>query len=172
MSGLVLWVTGKPSSGKSTFAGRLKERLIDSGTSCCLLDGDEVRQALKPAPGYTESERDEFYKTLANLAALVARQNLVAIVPATASKRSYREYARSIAPAFIEVFVDVPQSEVEARDAKGLYRAVRQGQLKNVPGADLPFEAPLEADVVAQGGLDGEALAKAARSVQLKLEGT
>ena len=161
MSGVVVWITGKPSSGKSTFARAALEALHGEGTLACVLDGDDVRGALCPTPGYSEEARDAFYETLGNLAALLAEQGQCVLVPATASRAEFRHRAKRRAPAFLEVFVDASQEEVEARDAKGLYRAVREGRAQGVPGADAPFEAPQDADVVARGGRDTEALAAA-----------
>ena len=166
MSGVVVWVTGKPSSGKSTFALKLHEALERDGVHAMLLDGDEVRRALVPVPGYDERGRDDFYATLGNLAALVARAGAVALVPATAHLRRFRDRAREVAPAFVEVWVDVPADEVAARDAKGLYAAVREGRLSGVPGADLEYEAPLRPDVVVEGGFDDEGVQRVATLIR------
>ena len=157
-TGVVVWLTGKPSCGKSTLGKRVQQALAQRGTAACLLDGDEVRRSLVPPPGYDSEARDGFYATLANLAALLARQGFVVLVPATAHARAFRERARSLAPRFVEVFVDVPQGELERRDAKGLYAAVHAGDLTGVPGADLPYEPPAHPDVVASGGKDERAI--------------
>ncbi len=158
MNGVVVWMTGKPSSGKSTLAQSVRERLVELGTPSCVLDGDEVRSAFVPRHGYDPKSRDEYYSTLANLAAVLSRQGLVVVVPATAHLRVFRERARRVAPAYIEVYVEASQEEVEARDAKGLYRAVREGRAGGVPGADLGYEVPSDPEIVAHGGRDPEAL--------------
>jgi adenylylsulfate kinase len=149
-TGAVVWVTGLPSSGKSTFAARLQARLREAGRPSCTLDGDEVRRALVPAPGYTPEARDAFYATLARLAALLATQGLVVLVPATAHRAAYRAEARALAPRFVEVHVAVPAEECRRRDAKGLYAA----GLPDLPGADTAYEPPEAPDVVAAGGHD------------------
>ncbi len=154
MSGAVVWLTGLPSSGKSTLAHELFTSLRRSRRAAALLDGDEVRDALVPRPGYSAAERDAFYATLGRLAALLARQGLIVAVAATAHRRAWREAARSLSPRFIEVFIDVPPDECRARDAKGLYA---QG-VRDLPGADLQYEAPESPDVVASGGEDAAAL--------------
>jgi adenylylsulfate kinase len=154
MSGVVVWFTGRPSSGKSTLAEHVRARLDRATTPSCLLDGDALRRALTPRPGYDPKSRDEFYATLAKVAALLANQDLVVLVAATAHLRAFRERARKIAPAFVEVFVNAKVEEVEARDTRGLYRAVREGRIGGVPGADLGYEAPTSPDVVASGGQD------------------
>ena len=159
MTGAVVWVTGLPSSGKSTFAERAVAGLRTAGTPALLLDGDEVRAALEPAPGYDAAGRDAFYRTLARLAALAAGQGLVAVVAATAHKRSHREFARALAPRLLEVFLDVPLAECARRDPKGLYARAAAGSLAALPGVGEPYEAPGAPDVVARGGRDEDALA-------------
>jgi len=158
VNGCVVWITGLPSSGKSTLAARLARRLADSGTPPLVLDGDAVRTALDPAPGYDAPGRDAFYRTLARLAGLAARQGIVVIVAATAPRRSHRACARAAAPRLLEVFVDVPVEECARRDAKGLYARARAGELATLPGAGEPYEVPEAPDVVARGGEDEDAL--------------
>lgn len=153
MTGVVVFVTGLPSAGKSTFAKRLCER-----TTAVLLDGDEVRSALVPPPGYDDAGRRAFYRTLGGLAGLLARQGHVVVVAATANLREHRAHARAESPRFIEVFVDVDADECAMRDAKGLYAAVRRGAARDLPGADAPYEAPSGPHVVAKGGLDDHAI--------------
>lgn len=161
-TGVVVWVTGLPSAGKSTLAEALASELRVRGASVCLLDGDQVRASLVPEPGYSPEGRAHFYETLARLAALVARQGLVAIVAATAHRRVFRERARELAPAFIEVWVDTPLGECAKRDAKGLYAAASEpaGGARGLPGVDEEYEAPEAADVVAHGGQDLYALSE------------
>ena len=150
MSGVVVWITGLPSSGKSTLAQLLQRRLREAGHPSLVLDGDEVRGALVPAPGYAPEARDAFYATLARLAALAAAQGLVVVVPATAHRAAYREEAKRLTPAFIEVHVAVDAEECRRRDAKGLYA----GHTTGLPGADLAYEPPAAPDIVASGGAD------------------
>ena len=161
--GTVVWITGRPSSGKSALGERLRKRFLHAKRPVVLLDGDAVRAAMKPAVGYNEQARCDFYESLANLAALFAHQGLVVIVPATAHLRAYRQRAREVAPHFIEVYVHVPAERCAERDAKGLYAAVREGRVRGVPGADLPYEAPEAPDVIALGGYDDEAITKIVR---------
>lgn len=158
MSGAVVWLTGLPSSGKSTLAQRLLLRLRGAGRPAALLDGDEVRAALVPRPGYTSTERDSFYATLAQLAALLARQGLIAIVAATANRRAYRDQARVLAPRFIEVYLDVTAEVCRQRDAKGLYARAAEGAAPDLPGAGAGYEPSAAPEVVARGGEDGIAL--------------
>lgn len=152
MSGAVVWLTGLPQSGKSTLARRIAAAL---GSGCCVLDSDEVRQAIVPAHGYDDRGRDDFYATLAHLAALLARQELIVLVPATANRRAYRDRARVAAPRFVEVYVAAAADECARRDTKGLYRA----ELEHLPGTGAPYEPPAQPDVVASGGEDDTAVA-------------
>jgi adenylylsulfate kinase len=148
MSGVVVWICGLPSSGKTTLARRVAERLRGEARPTLILDGDDVRAALVPAPGYDDDAREAFYDTLGRLAALAARQGLVVLVPATASRRAFRARARAIAPAFVEVWVDTPIEECRRRDAKGLYAS----GTPSLPGVDMPFEPPEAPDVVVRPG--------------------
>jgi adenylylsulfate kinase len=159
-SGRVVWITGFPSSGKSTLATTLRDRLCEARVACCLLDGDAVRDALVPRPGYDDVSRGHFYETLSKLAALLAGQELVVLVAATAHRRSYRERARALAPRFLEVWVNVPLEECRSRDAKGLYAAHAEGAVSLLPGQDADYEPPVNPDVVARGGRDAEAVAQ------------
>ena len=155
MSGAVVWLTGLPSSGKSTLAWAIRERLARPS---CVLDGDELRGALVPAPGYGDRARDEFYATLGNLAALLARQGLVVLVPATAHTRALRARARAAAPRFIEVHVATPATECAARDPKGLWAAAARDENTKLPGVGVDYEPPEAADVTASGGHDRAAV--------------
>jgi adenylylsulfate kinase len=158
VSGVVAWLTGLPSSGKSTLARRAQARLRGQGVTAVLLDGDEVRRALVPAPGYAHAERDAFYETLARLAALLASQGLVVLVASTAHRRAYRLRARALAPRFVEVHVATPLDECERRDARGLWAAARAGTAPLLPGAGLAYEPPEAPEVIALGGQDEPAL--------------
>jgi adenylylsulfate kinase len=164
-AGAVVWITGRPSSGKSALAERVRKRLVYAQRPVVLLDGDAVRAAMKPPIGYDERARKDFYETLANLAALFAAQGLVVLVPATAHLREYRFRAKELAPRYIEVYVHVSAERCAERDAKGLYAAVREGRVTGVPGADLPYDVPEAPDVIALGGYDEEAIGKILRMV-------
>jgi adenylylsulfate kinase len=152
--GSVVWITGLPSSGKSTLAAAVHAELVAIGAPTCTLDGDAVRAALVPQPGYSARDRDAFYATLAHLAALLAAQGLTVLVPATAHRAAYRADARAWAPRFVEVHVRTPAAECRRRDAKGLYAAAT----RDLPGLDLDYEAPASPEVVATGGRDPEAV--------------
>jgi adenylylsulfate kinase len=156
-TGAVFYFTGPPSSGKSRLARNVARRLAQQGVQPVSIDGDELRAALEPAPGYDDASRDAFYETLARLGGLFARQGHVVLVAATAHLRRYRDRARAEAPRFVEVLLDTPLEECHRRDAKGLYEKVREGALSNVPGADLEYEAPVAPELRASGGDDERA---------------
>ncbi len=148
-------MTGLPASGKSTLAARVRERL---GGAAVLLDGDEVHRALGPSPAYDAASRDAFYATLARLAALLARQGHVVLVPATAPRRAHRESARALAANFVEVHVRTPLAECERRDPKGLFARARRGEAPDLPGIGAPYEPPAAPEIVADGGEDEAAV--------------
>jgi adenylylsulfate kinase len=167
MSGTVVWITGLPSSGKSALAERTWKELVRAKCPCVLLDGDAVRAAIRPSPGYTEEAREAFYETLGNLAAMLAHQGLVVLVPATSHRRVHRERARRACPRFIEVHVKTPADACEERDAKGLYRQVREGKISGLPGVDVAYEEPEAPDLVALGGYDEDALRRIVKACGL-----
>jgi len=166
MTGAVVWVFGLPSAGKSTLAGILAGRLRAGGRAVLLLDGDEVRLALDPAPGFDEASRAAFYRTLAGLAALAARQGLVAVVAATSNRRAHREEARRRWPDLLEIFVDVPIEECARRDSKGLYAKARRGEAPSLPGVGDVFERPERPDLRATGGDDPAVAAEVLRRLR------
>ena len=156
--GAVVWITGLPGSGKSTLAARLSERLARAGRATALLDGDAVRGALVPAPGYAPAERDAFYATLGRLAALLSAQGLLVLVAATAPRRAHRDEARRLAPRFVEVWVRTSAEDCARRDTKGLWALGRSGAAPHLPGIGAPYEPPARPEVSAAGGEDREAV--------------
>jgi adenylylsulfate kinase len=158
MSGAVVWLTGLPSSGKSHLARRIRAQLDQDGRACCILDGDRVRELLRPKPGYSPAERDAFYETLGGLAVELAEQGLIVLVPATANRRAYRDQIRARTSHFIEVWLTASLEECRARDAKGLYAQFSSGEVHGIPGQDLTYEAPERAEVRAHGGEDDAAM--------------
>ena len=166
MAGAVVWFTGLPSSGKSCLARRVRARLDQEGRPCCILDGDRVRDLLRPTPGYTDAARDAFYQTLGGLAVELAEQGLIVLVPATANRRTYRDQVRARFNHFVEVWMTAPVDECRKRDAKGLYAHFADGEVHGLPGEDVVYEAPEFAQVTAHGGQDDEALSKILRCLK------
>jgi adenylylsulfate kinase len=148
MNGQVLWITGRPATGKSTLAKGLLQVLADRGVSTLWLDSDDLRPFLTPNPTYSEPERDQFYKAVGHLAALGARGGVFVVVSATASKRTYRDAVRALVPHFTEVWLTCDREELRRRDVKGLYRAAESGEIQNLPGVGADYESPKTAEVV------------------------
>jgi adenylylsulfate kinase len=146
-SSFAVWITGLPASGKSTIAARLKPLLERQGLTVEILESDEVRRSLTPAASYSQEERDVFYRALAFTGSRLVAHGVTVIFDATASRRSYREFARRLIPHFVEVAIECPLSVCMERDKKGTYRKGQQGASKTVPGLQAPYEAPLHPDV-------------------------
>jgi bifunctional enzyme CysN/CysC len=139
-----LWLTGLPGSGKSTIANLLEKRLFAAGRHTYLLDGDNVRHGLSRDLGFTEADRVENIRRVAEVAKLMVDAGLIVIASFISPFRAEREFARSLfrPGEFLEIFVDTPLAECERRDTKGLYAKARRGELKNLTGIDSPYERP------------------------------
>jgi bifunctional enzyme CysN/CysC len=148
----VVWFTGLSGSGKSTIANRLDQLLHSQGVHTMLLDGDNVRHGLNKDLGFTEADRIENIRRIAEVAKLMADAGLVVLVSFISPFRADRELARSLigSERFCEVFVDAPLEVAEQRDPKGLYRKARLGQLAHFTGIDSPYEAPEQPDITVE----------------------
>ncbi len=149
----LLWITGLPAAGKSTVADRLEQKLHAAGVHTYLLDGDNVRHGLNRDLGFTEQDRVESVRRVAEVAKLMVDAGLVVIVSMISPFRSERRMARDLVSEgeFVEVFVDTPLAVCESRDPKGLYRRARAGELINFTGIDSPYEPPEAAEIVLKG---------------------
>lgn len=139
-----IWFTGLSGSGKSTIANLLEKRLLAEGRHTYLLDGDNVRHGLNRDLGFTEADRVENIRRIAEVAKLMVDAGLIVLVSFISPYRAERRMARELFPAgeFVEVFVDTPLEECERRDPKGLYAKARRGELQNFTGIDSSYEAP------------------------------
>jgi len=148
--GRIVWLTGLSGAGKSTIANLVDRRLHALGRHTYLLDGDNVRHGLNRDLGFTEEDRVENIRRVAEVARLMADAGLIVITAFISPFRAERRVARELMPQgeFIEVFVDAPLEVAEARDVKGLYAKARAGQLKNFTGIDSPYEPPEQAEIV------------------------
>jgi len=140
----VLWFTGLSGAGKSTIANILEKKLAAEGRHTYILDGDNVRHGLNKDLGFTDADRVENIRRVAEVARLMADAGLITLVSFISPFRAERDMARKLMPEgrFFEVFVDTPLAVAEGRDVKGLYAKARAGQLKHFTGIDSPYEAP------------------------------
>ena len=145
----VLWFTGLSGSGKSTIANELEKQLFAMGRRTYVLDGDNVRHGLNKDLGFTQEDRIENIRRVAEVAKLMVDAGLIVITTFISPYRADRAIARSLfAPGeFFEVFIDTPVELCEQRDPKGLYKKARRGEIKNFTGIDSAFEVPEEADI-------------------------
>jgi bifunctional enzyme CysN/CysC len=140
----VLWLTGLSGSGKSTIANELEKELYRLGHRTYVLDGDNVRHGLNKDLGFTQEDRVENIRRVAEVAKLMVDAGLIVICTLISPYRADREMARALFQEgeFFEVFVDTPLEVCEARDPKGLYKKARSGELKNFTGIDQQYENP------------------------------
>ena len=154
----VLWFTGLSGAGKSTIANLVEKRLHARGCHTFTLDGDNVRHGLNRDLGFTDEDRVENIRRVAEVAKLMTDAGLIVLVSFISPFRAERQMARERFGdgEFIEIFVDVPLEVAESRDVKGLYRKARAGQIPNFTGIDSPYEAPENPELRLYA--DGEAL--------------
>jgi bifunctional enzyme CysN/CysC len=145
----VLWFTGLSGAGKSTIANLVERQLHADGRQTYLLDGDNVRHGLNKDLGFTDEDRIENIRRVGEVARLMVDAGLIVLVSFISPFRAERQLARSLVEPgeFFEVFVDTPLATAEARDAKGLYKKARRGELPNFTGIDSPYEPPENPEV-------------------------
>ncbi|MFT6643572.1 MAG: bifunctional enzyme CysN/CysC [Patiriisocius sp.] len=147
--GRVLWFTGLSGSGKSTIANALEQVLHSQGIRTYILDGDNVRHGLNKDLGFTDADRVENIRRIAEVAKLMVDAGLVVLTAFISPFRSERDMARGMFEEgeFAEIYVDTPLDVAEARDPKGLYKKARRGELPNFTGIDSEYQSPLEAEL-------------------------
>ncbi|MFK5979967.1 MAG: sulfate adenylyltransferase subunit CysN [Rhizobiaceae bacterium] len=140
----ILWFTGLSGSGKSTIANFVEKKLTALGRHTYLLDGDNVRHGLNKDLGFTDADRVENIRRIAEVSKLMVDAGLITLVSFISPFRSERRLARELVEKdeFFEIYVDTPLEVAEARDVKGLYKKARAGDLKNFTGIDSPYEEP------------------------------
>ncbi len=145
----VLWFTGLSGSGKSTIANELEKKLFEMGHRTYVLDGDNVRHGLNKNLGFTQEDRVENIRRVAEVAKLMVDAGLIVITTFISPYRADRDMARTLfgSGEFFEIFVDTPLGVCEQRDPKGLYKKARKGEIKNFTGIDSAYEAPQRADI-------------------------
>lgn len=148
MAPFALWLTGLPASGKSAIVARLLPKLASLDMTAEVLESDAVRRILTPEASYSKEERALFYRALGFMGARLLAHGVNVIIDATASRRAYREFARTLIPDLLEVSVECPLQVCMDRDKKGTYRRGLQGESSTVPGLQEPYEAPLSPDLI------------------------
>lgn len=160
--GKVIWFTGLSGSGKSTLANALEKDLHSRGMRTYILDGDNIRHGLNKDLGFTDEDRVENIRRIAEVAKLMMDAGLIVMTAFISPFRREREMARDLIGSenFIEVYVDTPLAVCEERDVKGLYKKARAGQIPNMTGINSPYEAPTEPELIVHGfGADIDAIA-------------
>ena len=141
---VMIWFTGLSGSGKSTIAIALERELHKRGLLCRILDGDNIRSGINNNLGFTEADRIENIRRIAEVSKLFVDTGIITIAAFISPSNDIREMAAKIIGKddFLEVYVSTPIEECERRDVKGLYAKARRGEIKNFTGISAPFEAP------------------------------
>lgn len=140
----VIWLTGLSGSGKTTLASALEKRLFELNYFCQILDGDNVRSGINKNLGFTEEDRIENIRRIAEVSKLFMNCGIILICAFISPTNEIRHMAKNIIGKddYLEVFVNTPLEICEQRDPKGLYKKARKGEIKNFTGISSPFEAP------------------------------
>lgn len=149
--GATIWITGLPSSGKSTMGAAVEERLVEQGRSAYLLDGDNLRCGICGDLGFSREDREANVGRVGELARLFADSGAIAVValvsPYEHTRREVRERHERDGLPFFEVFIDTPVALCAERDPKGLYARARAGNLDGFTGVDDPYQPPQSPDL-------------------------
>jgi adenylylsulfate kinase len=153
-TGCVIWLTGLPSSGKTTLAENLAQLLRDADLPVEVLDGDEVRRTISADLGFSARDRREHAIRVVYLSKLLIRNGINVIVPLISPYRETRQFARNELQPFFEVYVNCPLEECIRRDVKGLYARALKGEIKEFTGVSDPYEPPLDPEVMVETHLE------------------
>ena len=171
LSGATVWLTGLSGSGKSTIANELARELLNTSRLAYILDADNLRHGLSAGLGYSDDDRSENIRRVAEVACLFADAGIVAIVPIISPFIASREHARKIHHdnelAFVEVHVATPIEECERRDTKSLYSKVRSGEMTGLSGVDSVYEPPKSPEITV--GANSETLEQSVAMIMAKL---
>ena len=150
--GCTLWMTGLSASGKSTVAAALEQALLQDGLHAYRLDGDNIRHGLNNNLGFSADDRAENIRRIGEVAKLFADAGMITITsfisPYASDRRQARKLHEEAGLPFFEVYVNVPLTEAERRDPKGMYKKARAGEIKGFTGIDDPYEEPQDAEMV------------------------
>ena len=152
-----LWLTGLPGSGKSAIAKRLRAKLHNRGVHSHILSTDDLRKVMTPNPTYSEEEREHVYATIVYIASILNQNGINAIIDGTGNRQKYREYARMVLRKFALVYVRCPLQVCIAREKRRgqgvstlseIYQKSMDGRSTTVPGVNVPYEEPEDAEIV------------------------
>jgi bifunctional enzyme CysN/CysC len=146
---LTLWFTGLSGSGKSTLANEVEKRLFSDGKHTMLLDGDNIRMGLNKNLGFSEKDRIENIRRIAEVAKLMNDAGLIVLTAFISPYIEDRLKARNVigTDSFIEIYISTPIEECEKRDVKGLYKKARNGDISNFTGISAPYEIPTNPEI-------------------------
>lgn len=159
-----VWLTGLPGSGKSAIARRLRSKLHSRGVHSQILSTDELRMVMTPNPTYREDERERVYSTIVYIANILNENGINVIIDGTGNRSKYRDFARRTLKKFALVYVRCPLEVCVAREKRrsgrlgapeGIYEKGLDGRSTTVPGINLPYEEPSDADLVVDSSLIG-----------------
>ena len=142
-----IWLTGKPSAGKTTAAQLLAERFREAGAKVEVLDGDAMRTHLCKDLGFTKEDRDENIRRIGFVCELLSSHGIIAIAACVSPYRAARAEVRARIPNFVEVYVECPVEVLVERDTKGLYKKALAGQVLHFTGISDPYEPPLDPEI-------------------------
>ena len=168
LHGATLWFTGLPSSGKSTIAREVYQRLLDRGLPVELLDGAEVRESLSRGLSFSKEDREEHIRRMGYVAKLLSRNGVIAVCAAVSPYRATRDEVRRNTRRFVEVFVECPVDVAEQRDTDGWYAKARRGEVAEFTGVNAPYEPPVSPEVHIRS--DRESVDEAVTKVLARLE--
>lgn len=148
--GIVIWLSGLPCSGKTTIGSGLENQLKNEGFIVRMLDGDITRKGICSDLGFSEKDRKENIRRIAEISRLLADTGIITICAFITPTEDLRQMAREIigSSQFVNVFVDTPLEICEERDVKGMYRKARKGEISDFTGVSAPFEIPAIPDVI------------------------
>ena len=164
----VIWMTGLSGSGKTTIAKYIERELHQLGYLTQLLDGDNIRTGINNNLGFSEEDRTENIRRIAEVSKLFMNCGIITINCFVSPTNAIRNQAKSIIGEedFVEVFIDTPIEVCESRDVKGLYKKARNGEIKDFTGISAPFEAPVDAIVVKT---ENQTVAESANELKSKI---
>lgn len=148
MHAVAIWLTGIPASGKTTISNLLKDYFQKKGIPAIILDGDEMRKTISKDLGFSPEDRKEHNRRVIEIAKLLLKNNIIAIIPLISPYSKTRELARKEIPNFVEVYVKASLDTCKKRDPKGLYQKALDGKMQNLTGLQSPYEEPTNPELV------------------------